>query len=44
MDWPHVTKYRALMSAQPHRQEIIEDFYTTYTDAQQGEVHAGLIR
>ncbi|KAJ9554728.1 hypothetical protein OSB04_009342 [Centaurea solstitialis] len=44
MDWPHVTKYRALMSAQPHRQEIIEDLYTTYTDAKRGLVHAGMIR
>nr|GFA63899.1 hypothetical protein [Tanacetum cinerariifolium] len=30
MDWPYTTKYRALMSAQPHRQEIIEDHYSSY--------------
>ncbi|XP_020254761.1 protein argonaute MEL1-like isoform X1 [Asparagus officinalis] len=29
MDWPEVTKYKALISSQPHRQEMIEDLYTT---------------
>uniref|UniRef100_A0A0D9WWC9 Piwi domain-containing protein n=1 Tax=Leersia perrieri TaxID=77586 RepID=A0A0D9WWC9_9ORYZ len=28
MDWPEVTKYRALVSAQPARQEIIQDLFT----------------
>ncbi|KAL3752385.1 hypothetical protein ACJRO7_013094 [Eucalyptus globulus] len=27
MDWPEVTKYRGLVSAQTHRQEIINDLY-----------------
>ncbi|KAI6685242.1 hypothetical protein NL676_031155 [Syzygium grande] len=27
MDWPEVTKYRGLVSAQTHRQEIIKDLY-----------------
>lgn len=44
MDWPQVTKYKALVSAQPHRQEMIEDLYTTSTDAKKGVVHGGLIR
>nr|QCD25890.1 argonaute 5 [Helianthus tuberosus] len=39
MDWPQVTKYKALVSAQPHRQEIIQDLYT-----KKGETHGGLIR
>jgi eukaryotic translation initiation factor 2C len=25
MDWPEVTTYRGLVSAQKHRQEIIQD-------------------
>ncbi|KAJ9559293.1 hypothetical protein OSB04_013907 [Centaurea solstitialis] len=44
MDWPQVSKYKALVSAQPHRQEIIQDLYTTHTDSKRGVVHAGLIR
>ncbi|KAJ9558751.1 hypothetical protein OSB04_013365 [Centaurea solstitialis] len=44
MDWPQVSKYKALVSAQPHRQEIIQDLYSTYTDSKRGVVHAGLIR
>lgn len=44
MDWPQVTKYKALVSAQSHRQEIIQDLYTTHTDSVRGVVHAGLIR
>ncbi|XP_023738698.1 protein argonaute 5 [Lactuca sativa] len=44
MDWPQVTKYKALVSAQPHRQEIIEDLYSTTTDARRGVIHTGLIR
>ncbi|KAF0908875.1 hypothetical protein E2562_028754 [Oryza meyeriana var. granulata] len=28
MDWPEITKYRALVSAQPPRQEIIQDLFT----------------
>ncbi|GKD57128.1 PAZ domain-containing protein, partial [Tanacetum coccineum] len=44
MDWPQVTKYKALVSAQPHRQEIINDLYTTKTDPKRGIIHGGLIR
>nr|GFB83224.1 PAZ domain-containing protein [Tanacetum cinerariifolium] len=44
MDWPQVTKYKALVSAQSHRQEIINDLYTTSTDPKRGLIHGGLIR
>ncbi|GJU46276.1 PAZ domain-containing protein, partial [Tanacetum coccineum] len=44
MDWPQVTKYKALVSAQSHRQEIINDLYTTSTDPKRGIIHGGLIR
>ncbi|KAL8146423.1 hypothetical protein AgCh_004241 [Apium graveolens] len=44
MDWPEVTKYRALYSAQGHRDEIIRDLYSTRVDPQKGHVHSGMIR
>ncbi|PWA47318.1 Argonaute/Dicer protein, PAZ [Artemisia annua] len=44
LDWPQVTKYKALISAQPHRQEIIQDLYTTRTDPKRGVIHGALIR
>ncbi|KAL8057742.1 hypothetical protein ABFX02_04G203700 [Erythranthe guttata] len=44
MDWPEVTKYRGLVSAQGHREEIIQDLYTSYQDPNKGLVHGGLIR
>lgn len=44
MDWPEVTKYRGLVSAQQHRQEIIQDLYKKFEDPQKGVVHAGMIR
>ncbi|KAI7725480.1 hypothetical protein M8C21_008032 [Ambrosia artemisiifolia] len=44
MDWPQVSKYKALVSAQSHRQEIIEDLYTVSTDSKKGVVHGGMIR
>jgi eukaryotic translation initiation factor 2C len=44
MDWPEVTKYRALVSAQNHRDEIIEDLYRTEANAQKGIEHKGMIR
>lgn len=44
MDWPEVTKYRALYSAQGHRDEIIRDLYSTCVDPQKGLVHSGMIR
>ncbi|KAH0458254.1 hypothetical protein IEQ34_013569 [Dendrobium chrysotoxum] len=44
MDWPWVTKYRALVSAQLHRQEIIEDLFKIAADPQKGNVPGGMIR
>ncbi|XP_050281787.1 protein argonaute 5 isoform X2 [Quercus robur] len=44
MDWPEVTKYRGLVSAQEHREEIIQDLYKSVQDPQRGLVHGGLIR
>jgi len=44
MDWPEVTKYRGLVSAQAHREEIIEDLYKKYQDPKKGLVHGGMIR
>uniref|UniRef100_A0A5B6ZD42 Protein argonaute 5 n=1 Tax=Davidia involucrata TaxID=16924 RepID=A0A5B6ZD42_DAVIN len=40
MDWPEVTKYRGLVSAQPHREEIIQDLYKLNQD----HSHGGIIR
>ncbi|XP_020258663.1 LOW QUALITY PROTEIN: protein argonaute MEL1-like [Asparagus officinalis] len=44
MDWPEVTKYKGLISSQPHRQEIIKDLYTTTQDSQKGIISGGMIR
>ncbi|XWS73988.1 hypothetical protein CRYUN_Cryun02cG0176700 [Craigia yunnanensis] len=44
MDWPEVTKYRGIVSAQPHREEIIQDLYKTVQDPQRGVVQGGMIR
>lgn len=44
MDFPEVTKYRGLVSAQAHREEIIQDLYTTSQDPVRGIVHGGMIR
>ncbi|KAE8680539.1 Protein argonaute 1A [Hibiscus syriacus] len=44
MDWPEITKYRGIVSAQTHRQEIIQDLYKTTQDPQKGLVHGGMIR
>ncbi|KAL8214340.1 hypothetical protein R6Q57_003789 [Mikania cordata] len=44
MDWPQVTKYKALVSAQSHRQEIIQDLHTVTTDSKKGVDHGGMIR
>ena len=43
-DWPEVTKYAGLVSAQAHRQEIIQDLYKTWKDPQQGIINGGMIR
>ncbi|KAK6258815.1 hypothetical protein SCA6_013289 [Theobroma cacao] len=44
IDWPEVTKYRGIVSAQPHREEIIQDLYKTVQDPQKGVVPSGMIR
>ena len=44
MDWPLVTQYRGIVSAQHHREEIIQDLYKTYQDPKRGTVHGGMIR
>ncbi|KAL5975063.1 hypothetical protein ACLOJK_031739 [Asimina triloba] len=44
MDWPEVTKYRGLVSAQPHRQELIKDLFQVIEDPQRGAVSRGMIR
>ncbi|XP_010435959.1 PREDICTED: protein argonaute 5-like [Camelina sativa] len=44
MDWPEITKYRGLVSAQAHREEIIQDLYKLVQDPERGPVHSGLIR
>ncbi|XP_038894817.1 protein argonaute 5 [Benincasa hispida] len=44
MDWPEVTKYRGIVSAQAHREEIIQDLYKEIQDPQKGLVRAGMIR
>ncbi|XP_028756822.1 protein argonaute 5-like isoform X2 [Neltuma alba] len=44
MDWPQVTKYRGIVSAQSHREEIILDLHKTFQDPQRGVVHGGMIR
>jgi len=45
MDWPQVTIYKALVSAQAHRQEIIQNLFWTATDPEKGTpVNGGMIR
>ncbi|CAN1252733.1 Protein argonaute 5 [Linum perenne] len=44
MDWPEVTKYRGLVSAQASREEIIMDLYNTRPDPVKGIAHGGMIR
>ncbi|KAM0832665.1 hypothetical protein ACQ4PT_064752 [Festuca glaucescens] len=43
-DWPEVTKYAGLVSAQSHRQELIDDLYNVTHDPQRGTIHGGMIR
>ncbi|KAM0897314.1 hypothetical protein ACQ4PT_022671 [Festuca glaucescens] len=43
-DWPEVTRYAGLVSAQAHRQELIEDLYKVWQDPQRGTVNGGMIR
>lgn len=44
MDWPEVTKYRCLVSAQPHREEMIKDLFSVVQDPQKGNINGGMIR
>ncbi|XP_059453769.1 protein argonaute 5-like [Corylus avellana] len=44
MDWPEVTMYRGVFSAQPSRVEIIQDLYQSIQDPEKGLVHEGMIR
>ncbi|KAL5212258.1 hypothetical protein ABZP36_023105 [Zizania latifolia] len=43
-DWPEVTKYAGLVSAQAHRQELIQDLFKVWNDPQRGTVSGGMIR
>ncbi|XP_078445686.1 stabilizer of iron transporter SufD / Polynucleotidyl transferase [Wolffia australiana] len=43
-DWPEVTKYAGLVSAQMHRQELIEDLFKVYQDPVKGTVTGGMIK
>ncbi|KAM7280556.1 hypothetical protein ACFE04_007690 [Oxalis oulophora] len=43
-DWPQITKYAGLVSAQNHRQELIEDLYTRREDPNKGIIHGGMVR
>ncbi|XP_066358761.1 protein argonaute 5-like isoform X2 [Miscanthus floridulus] len=36
MDWPQVTTYKVLASAQTHREEMIQNLFWTGTDAEKG--------
>ncbi|XP_058074962.1 protein argonaute MEL1-like [Magnolia sinica] len=44
MDWPEVTKYRGLVSAQPHLQELIRDLFQVVQDPQGGSMNKRMIR
>ncbi|KAJ8426313.1 hypothetical protein Cgig2_007836 [Carnegiea gigantea] len=44
MDWPEVTKYKGLVSAQGPRVEIIQDLYKVVDDPRRGKVPGGMIR
>jgi eukaryotic translation initiation factor 2C len=43
-DWPEVTKYAGLVSAQAHRQELIQDLFKVWQDPQRGTVTGGMIK
>lgn len=43
-DWPEITKYAGLVSAQAHRQELIQDLYKTWQDPTRGTVTGGMIK
>ncbi|XP_039124258.1 protein argonaute 1B-like isoform X2 [Dioscorea cayenensis subsp. rotundata] len=43
-DWPEITKYAGLVSAQAHRQELIQDLFRVWQDPKRGSVSGGMIR
>lgn len=43
-DWPEVTKYAGLVSAQAHRQELIQDLFKTWQDPARGTMTGGMIK
>ncbi|RLM99379.1 protein argonaute 1B-like [Panicum miliaceum] len=43
-DWPEVTKYAGLVSAQAHRQELIQDLFKVWQDPQRGTVTGGMVK
>ncbi|PHT29188.1 Protein argonaute 1B [Capsicum baccatum] len=43
-DWPEITKYCGLVSAQAHRQELIQDLYKTWQDPTRGTVAGGMTK
>ncbi|WOL05329.1 protein argonaute 1B isoform X2 [Canna indica] len=43
-DWPEVTKYAGLVSAQPHRQELIQDLFKVSQDPRHGATTGGMIK
>nr|AVX29505.1 argonaute 1 [Lilium lancifolium] len=43
-DWPEITKYAGLVSAQAHRQELIQDLFKVWQDPQRGTVSGGMIK
>ncbi|TYG53472.1 hypothetical protein ES288_D09G112300v1 [Gossypium darwinii] len=44
MDWPELTKYRGVVSAQTDRVEIIQDLYKQTKDPQKGLVEGGMFK
>lgn len=43
-DWPEVTKYAGLVSAQAHRQELIQDLFKVWKDSNRGTVSGGMVK
>ncbi|XP_047310197.1 protein argonaute 1-like [Impatiens glandulifera] len=43
-DWPEITKYAGLVSAQAHRQELIQDLFKSTTDPVKGTITGGMIK
>ncbi|XP_042505573.1 protein argonaute 1-like [Macadamia integrifolia] len=43
-DWPEITKYAGLVSAQAHRQELIQDLFKVWQDPVRGTVSGGMIK